>query len=477
VHGTIETGLSVSQRGNARTWIIPVVWTLLVTSILGVAFSSVSWPFVDVYNNFYKATAYSWSETIASAFGSGVEYRPLLIIGNKLVHQLVGLRIWVYKLLVLLQFAAVLAVLVWIFQPLTRRRAFAACLALACVTGLHGSRVLFMVAPLNAHSFGLLLVLTAVLLALSPPARWIEWMFLPLTLFALLLLESGALIVVVIVVLWRMRAPNASARAVLGTVGAAAIYLAVRLGLGSQVAASTYTETGLGFADVTGVQLAQTFAHAPYLLWIYNVAATLFTVTFSEPRAGRYAFIEALLHGYVPAWMVIHVLSSAVTTAVVVYALSTSRISDVRDRYIAAAGLTLLVGGSLLGFLYTRDRIALYAGGGYAMLLYVAVAALLENRSPARVRSVVVTAALIVVAAGWLLRTGEAYFQLRDVAWENHLEWTTRYEELGGYIRPQTDVLMLLRKTALERVPDDPRDDPLWTYTLFERQYERVSGR
>jgi hypothetical protein len=61
-----------------------------------------------------------------------------------------------------------------------------------------------------------------------------------------------------------------------------------------------------------------------------------------------------------------------------------------------------------------------------------------------------------------------------DAAWENHQEWTTRYEELGGLTRPQTDVLMLLRTAAVAQTPADPRRDPAWSYTLFEREFERI---
>jgi hypothetical protein len=269
------------------------------------------------------------------------------------------------------------------------------------------------------------------------------------------------------------------------TLVAAVVYTAVRFGLGVQTATSTYTETGLGFGDVSAPQLGEIFANAPWLLWIYNVVASLLTVALSEPRAGRYRFIEAILHGRIPVWMYIHVITSVVTTGLVIYALKTARIAGVRDRYIAAAGITLVILGSALGFLYTRDRIALSAGVGYAMLVYVAIAGVLEEagltrpapRSERRQHSgpgVLAKACVAVIAAGWIVRTGEAYFQLRDVAWENHLEWTARYEELGGHTRPQTDVLMMLRKEALAQMPDDPRRDPVWTYTLFEREYERT---
>jgi hypothetical protein len=291
---------------------------------------------------------------------------------------------------------------------------------------------------------------------------------------ALLLLESGVLIVAVTLVLWRMKAPGASGRAVIGTVVASLVYLAVRFGVGAQQALSIYTETGLGFDDASAAYLNATFAHAPWILWIYNVVASLLTVAASEPRAGKYLFVEALLHGHVPYWMYVHVLSSVLTTALIGYAWVTGRVPEPRDRHIAAAGLTLVLGGSALGFLYTRDRIGLFAGVGYAMLVYVAVAAVLE-RLPARGwgRSLA-TALVAVLAAGWLLRTGETYLQLRDAGWENYQEWTTRYEELGGPARPQTDILTTLRQEVLERAPDDPRDDPAWTYAVFERKFERT---
>jgi hypothetical protein len=484
---------------------LPAAWALLVTAILGGALANLSWPFVDLYNNLYKASAFSWPETLASAFAGGVEYRPLLIIGVKLVHQLVGLRVWVYQALVILQLAAILGGLIWIFQPYTRTRAAAACVALACVIGLQSSRVLFMFAPLNAHSFGVVLLLAAVILALSPrsPAR--ELVFLPLTLVALLLLESGGLIVAVMLVLWRMRAPGASGRAVAGTLIGAAIYLAVRFGLGDQAATSTHAETGLGFTDVSAARLDEMFVHAPWLLWLYNVVASFLTVAASEPRAGKYLFIEAMLHGRVPPWMYVHVITSVVTSGIVVYVLTTSWIANIRDRQLAAAGATVLILGSALGFLYTRDRIALSAGVGYAMLVFVAVSALLQGllqgrpkgrplREPAEgrpirehaegrprqeggegrpVRVLFAAICLAIAAAGWLVRTGEAYFQLRDAAWENRQEWTARFEELGGLTRPQTDMLDALQKEAIARVPDDPRRDPAWTYTVFQREFER----
>jgi hypothetical protein len=289
-----------------------------------------------------------------------------------------------------------------------------------------------------------------------------------------LLLESGALIVAIALVLWRIGAPGATGRLVTGSLVAAALYAAVRLGAGAPAGAATYTETGLGFADVSAAQLGETFTHAPWMLWLYNYIASLLTVLVSEPRAGRYLFIESLLHGNTPAWMYVHVLTSVVTTGAIAYMLASGRVVHDRDRQIAAAGLTILILGSVLGFLYTRDRIALSAGVGYAMLVYVAVAAMWEE---GRKWPSITALCIGVIAVGWATRAGEAYFQLRDAAWENYLEWTLRYEELGGHTRPQTDVLTTLRRDATARVPDDPRRDAAWTYAVFERQYQRTATR
>ena len=69
------------------------------------------------------------------------------------------------------------------------------------------------------------------------------------------------------------------------------------------------------------------------------------------------------------------------------------------------------------------------------------------------------------------MRSAEAYFQIRDMAWDYHLEWTERYADLGGPAQPQGTLITSMRSMALSRTPADPGFDPPWTYTLFERRY------
>jgi drug/metabolite transporter (DMT)-like permease len=157
---------------------------------------------------------------------------------------------------------------------------------------------------------------------------------------------------------------------------------------------------------------------------------------------------------------------------VIVVVLRGIRQRPQRDQIIAAFGVVLAVGGSVLGFLYTRDRIGLPVGFGYAMLVYVALSGLLERRAPRPSIPIAVLVAALGVC--WMIRTGERYATLRDTAWEYHLEWDREgVAEAAG----QNPRVASLRASALERSPADARRDPAWTYKLFERRHEPAPDR
>lgn len=459
---------------HTRVSWLPAIWAAVWVVVLGFAFFSISWPYVDVHNVFREATSTGWSRYVRYVFSRGIEYRPLFTLGVKAAYDVVGLNLWVYQALVMVQLAGVVALLVWLFRPVGMRSAVAAIIALSCILGLHTSRILFLFVPLNAYSGALVLLLLAIALALEPRARAYDWVFFPLTLIALFTLESSLLLIPILIVLWRLAAPGVSLRGAAGAVVALAVYLTVRFSLGTSVSlVDNYVGSGLGLSAATPETLRNTFEHAPWLFWIYNVTASFLTVLASEPRAGVFQFIASLLRGNVPFWQWLHVVSSVITTSVVVAVLVRQRQLSERDRLLCAAGLLLIVFGSGLGFLYTRDRIGLSAGVGYGIVVYVALAAMLE-RMPAsgfrRVTTIAVASALAIV---WTTRTAESYVQLRDTAWDYHGEWTDRYEDVGGAAQPQTELLTSLRRAAISKTPDDPRRDPAWTFVVFERRFDR----
>jgi len=95
--------------------------------------------------------------------------------------------------------------------------------------------------------------------------------------------------------------------------------------------------------------------------------------------------------------------------------------------------------------------------------------------NPLIAKLVILAASIVtVVAVLWMVRSAETWFQLRDTAWDYHVEWTDRFVELGG-ARNSTDLMKELRTTALARTPVDVRLDPAWTYFLFERRFHRLS--
>ena len=461
--------------------LLPIVVALGYVTVLGQGLFSLPWPYVDIHNTMRDAATSSWPQYVRDAFGRDVEYRPFFTLGVKLSYQLVGLRLWSYQALVLMQFGAVLALLLWLVRPVGVRRSVAATLALACFVGLHTTRILFGFWPLNHHSAGLVLLLAALALALDPRARTFDWVFFPLTLVALLVLESGLLLAPLVPILWWVKAPGVSLRGVAGTMAGVACYVAIRFSLGAtDTLSSVYTGSGLGFSQLNPEALRNIFEHAPWLFWLYNVIASLLTVVASEPRAGVYQFVASLVRGETPFWQWLHVGSSLLTTVAVVAGSILYRPSTDRDRLLMVAGVVLVIFGSGLGALYTRDRIGLSAGVGYVLLLYVALAAILD-RLPASGwrRPLAVCGILGVVAVAWIVRSAETYIQFRDTAWDFHLEWTDRYADLGGTAQPQTELLRSLRSAALRVTPADPRRDPAWTYALFERRFrpgDQASG-
>ena len=456
---------------------LPIACALAYVAAFGIAFSGVSWPYVDVYSTIREAATWTWPQYVRYAFTKDVEYRPLWHLCIKLVYELVGLRPWVYQFLVVAQFGTVLALIIWLFRPVGMRRAVAACIALACVVGLHSSHILFAYWPSNIHSPGLLLLLLTLVLAFDNRTRPVDWLFFPLTLTALLILESGLLLVPLLVALWWVKTPGVSGRGVTAMMVGVVCYFVIRFTFGSMGAPpSIYTGSGLGFSSQTPEDLRNIFQHAPWLFWIYNVSATFLTVVMSEPRAGAYVFVASLLDGTTPFWQWLHVGSSVLTTLVTMTALLLWRPSSARDRQLLVAGAVLVICGSALGVLYTRDRIALSAGVGYGLLLYVAIAALLERVPAPGWRRALVSFAVVAVAAAWVIRSAETYVFLHDTAWDYHQDWAERFDDLGGSAQPQTEVLTTMRSVALSYRPDDPRLAPSWTYILFERRFAPADG-
>jgi hypothetical protein len=450
--------------------------------MIAVPLFAVPLPVTNLVANLTNAEIETWAATFSRAFRPAVEFRPLLLIWIKLALEAFGASTWAYQALILLQYAASMGLLLWLFRPLDRKRGIAAALAITCFVGLHSSRAMFIAIPVNASSAGVILLLLATLLAIDSSKPRLDWLFLPLTACALLLLESGVVLVPLVFVLRLMKAPGVTWRGVALTVATAVAYIAIRRAGGSGGLPGIYTDTGLGFGTASIQELQDTFQNAVWMLWLYNSIATLFTVLFSEPRQGVFSFVRMLLEGGGRPWMWQHVLSSTLMTAAIAATLMFVRPFAARDRLLIAVGFVLLLVGSGLGFLYTRDRIALTAGLGYVVLVYVAIAQLVERTAPVSAtwgrhpaprwpdvtRSYAVTALVAGLGVLWTCRALETHFHLRDAAWEAHMEWKNQYSDKPA--GTPGSVVEQLRGVALQPTPD-PRAEAEWTHLYFERKF------
>ncbi len=277
---------------------VPLAWVVLLTLLFAIPFSRIPWPYGDVYTVLSKAAELDWRNAFLDAFARDVEYRPFFTLLVKALYDVAGLSLWFYKLIVLVQYAAILSVFLLILRPDSHRRMVAAFIALACIVGLHTTRILFSFFPVNHHSLTMLLVLAAAAIALRERTRWTELLLAVLTLSALFLIEFGILIPFMLTALHVARAPGATRRAVRGAWIAFVLYGALRVLFGTQTEFPiAHAETGLGFTIVERDDLNRIFANAPWLFWAHNVMAALLTVLFSEPRTGTWIFVSSLLRG------------------------------------------------------------------------------------------------------------------------------------------------------------------------------------
>ena len=454
----------VSRVPSLPTW----GWAGLLTLGMAAAFSYHSWPLVDAPHVLYIAKVLNLKGTIIDAFTRDVEYRPLFTIAVDLLYSLFGTHLTVYKIITVAQFAAILSCLIVLFRVETRPQALAACVALSCFVGLHSSLILFNFYPVSHHSFSLLCILAAAVLCLSQRRSYYAGGYFLLALASPLILELGILVPAVLVVLWWFGAPGINRRDVVWGLGGFAVYVAVRATFSSIGADAPwyYAESGLGFEMASPDQLANAFGHAPVLFWIYNVAATLFTVLFSEPRAGQYKFIASLIGGETQPWQWINVGTSVLTTIVVALVMARRRFEG-RQRLLLILGCTLLFAGSLFGFLYTRDRIALAAGAGYAVLVFVAMTSVLAELHPNR-RAAALALTGVLLAA-WTWRSAGSMLYVRDRAYESYADWVDRYDRVGATLVPDAELRGTLHATATAVEPPNPRCAPAWTRRYFNR--------
>jgi hypothetical protein len=259
------------------------------------------------------------------------------------------------------------------------------------------------------------------------------------------------------------------------------VYVALRLLTNAEpVPGPFYTETSFLFQENLTVEAQRAlFLGKEWLFYLYNVSATLLTVLFSEPRSGLYWALDALVNGtQIKLWQLVNWVTSLLSTALIGLWVVKWTPHERETRRLLGLATAVILGNSMMGFLYTRDRIPVVAGTCYALLLALAVTALWKRRkSLTETGQHVVAVITVVLALGWGIRAVGLVVLARDMAWSIKDEWTDRFDRVSPAVfsgtppdDQRTDALREeLRRRAADRSLPDPREDPDWTRQLFER--------
>ena len=443
------------------------------------------WMPVQVYDAVDEILDAGQSASVWASFRDGLEtapyLRPMRIAQTKALFDLAGgehFRL-VYRgfhalLLVtaVLLFVAVLRVSSWVDFA-------ASAFALLVLVGLHTFRGVVQEAfPINHFLETVVFCLLVLNLARSRGGWWADATAAVAFALAVLTLESGLIILVVSltarVVGWR----GVSARGIAAMLVIAAAYVCLRfVFLATGLPPPLDQSSGYLFTRLEPSELQQYFGERPLSFYAYNVAASALSVLFSEPRAGVFVAVREWLEGNLLPRMIIEVVTSTATTALLVWAAVRAlhqRALDDTGRFLALA-VVALAANSMLSYAYTKDEIISLGGTFYALAAFAAMRAALGyvDRVP-RTATMVLIVSAAILAAGWSIRASGLHYLLRTQALRHQNDWVHLPIEWREQGRWPTDPVQLrliqrLHDEAIElKVPNSRIAEPWWTNRVWE---------
>ena len=345
--------------------------------------------------------------------------------------------------------------------------------ALTVLVGLHTFRgTVWEAYPVNHSLEVVAFCLLALVLARSNGGRLVDIAAALTLVAAMFTVESGLLVWVVIIVAWLTGARGISERGIAIVTLLLAAYLAMRFGyLGTGVPALSERASGFGVQQLGPDELQRRFGAWPYGFYAYNVASSVLTVLFSEPRAGIWTVPLELARGRVAGGTIINIVSSTITTAVIAWFVAArwrswlafartfrrTRVQFDRDDQLMVVAVAVLAANAVISYSYTKDEIMGPGGVFYAVAAFVAVASLLGTADPARPRHriVALTLALFIAASGWIVRTAGTHYHMHLMTFYDRNEWVYVDDWLARQqSTPTTDagrtLVMQLREQAIE---------------------------
>jgi hypothetical protein len=417
----------------------------------------------------------SIAQSFSNAVGTTAYLRPLRIAQIKALFDLAQGR---YYHLVYRGFHALLIVLlIWLFvralpieSPLD---AAAAAVALTVLTGLHTFLGFVREAfPINHFLEIAVLVLVALNLTLSR-GGWLIDLLAGLTFaVAALTLESGVLVWVVIAAAWTVGLRGVSTRGLILVTALLAGYFLLRFWyLDTGLPSLAERSSGFLFERLDPSELERRFGDRRVVFYAYNVAASLLSPLLSEPHDGLFVATRTWRGGDVHPYTYLTVLSSLAMTVVMAWAAFTwwRRGSTLgRSGRLAMVAAAMVVANAVVSFSYTKDDVIAVAGVFYAIAAFTAIRAALEYaQAGGFARGLLVSAALLMLASGWAMRSSGVHHVINEHAFRSRNDWAgmpARWQREGRWPTEPRRLALIqqLRNEALEAQIPNPQIVPEW---------------
>jgi hypothetical protein len=407
--------------------------------------------------------------------------RPMTWATMKIVFDMSGGHYFVaFRILHVLS----ASVLIMAFARLTRADSWSTlCVALISMTTLIGMPAFHDV--MNETELNTKLTLGAVCLVVvnvsaSRGHVWKDALMLLLVAYSLLTNELGLLVWVCVAGAYIVGFRGISRQAVLAATALLVAYFYVRfqqLHVGTP--ALNERSSGMGFTIRSTNELVELFGSNPLPFYAYNIASSVMTVLFSEPRAGVFVFVRDLFGYKLQSGTVLNVTTSALTTGVMAWFVSRrwrrwiQGDLEYEDRLFLVS-VAVVLANALISFPYLKDVILNIASAFYGLATCMALRVLVSDLPRARFSADRAAAVCLLVAAisiGWSLRALSFYADMRVRAFKAQTDWVfvdDWLREQRVTVTPQQRVLVdrLRMQMIGMRVPKVYLDPP-WMRNLL----------
>jgi hypothetical protein len=468
---------------SSRLWrVIAYASVIVVALAVGYFVVRTPLPVSDDADNLLDLQRRGLGDLFMAQFRQHGYMRPMLWAALKVTFDVAhGHYFAVYKTIHLLQLLALGVLFVRLLQVNSLVSALAVAFGAAALFGSHGFAPMVLDEfPINHFLTVIVCCMAAANLAFGKPALWRDIAGVALFVFAVLTVEKGLLVWVILVAARIAGCRGVSNRTVGLMTIALLVYFGLRFGvLDAGTPPLLERNTGFGFERLEPAEIVRRFGGNPLLFYAYNVVSQILTVLFGEPKGGVWVLARAISTGELLPRHIISVFGSTLATVFIAGYLVARfgdwrrGIVDDRDRvvFICAA---VLVANAVIGYPYARNHIVAPASVFHALAATIAVShalASLSGSTSIAPKAALLTATMVLTSL-WTLRLAAIEYRMYENAFRIRNEWaymgpTPKRWNLSG----DQEGLALVRQLydeAIDRKVAGTYFFPRWMDRFFE---------